>query len=260
MAYTKEILTLAVEIGETMLKNGAEIYRVEDTINHILTSYDVEEFDVYVLSNGIFASANENREDACSIVRHVPLGSVNLGKISALNQLARDICEHKISLIDSWDELDRCKAIPDYKHSLLTLCCGLGSGCFCYLFGGGVTDSLIAFGIGLLEEQFIVLFSKYKLSKIVSNILTSLFVALMAYICVELGTLIGADYLLRDKIIIGAIMPLVPGIAFTTAIRDVYNGDYLSGIIHLLDAVITAVAIAVGACLPFMIIRNFGGF
>ena len=26
MAYTKEILTLAVEIGDCMLRNGAEIY------------------------------------------------------------------------------------------------------------------------------------------------------------------------------------------------------------------------------------------
>ena len=104
MAYTKEILTLAVEIGDCMLRNGAEIYRVEDTVVHILSSYEVEEFDVYVLSNGIFASANENKEDACSIVRHVPLGAVNLAKISALNQLARDICDQKISLIDSWNK------------------------------------------------------------------------------------------------------------------------------------------------------------
>lgn len=109
MAYTKEILTLAVEIGDCMLRNGAEIYRVEDTVVHILSSYEVEEFDVYVLSNGIFASANENKEDACSIVRHVPLGAVNLAKISALNQLARDICDQKISLIDSWDRLEQCK-------------------------------------------------------------------------------------------------------------------------------------------------------
>ena len=53
MAYTKEILTLAVEIGDCMLRNGAEIYRVEDTVVHILSSYEVEEFDVYVLSNGM---------------------------------------------------------------------------------------------------------------------------------------------------------------------------------------------------------------
>lgn len=112
MVYTNEILTLAVEIGDSMLRNGAEIYRVEDTVVHILKSYEVKEFDVYVISNGIFASANENQEDACSIVRHVPLGSVNLGKISALNQLARDICEHKISLIDSWRNWNAVRTFP----------------------------------------------------------------------------------------------------------------------------------------------------
>ena len=66
MAYTKEILTLAVEIGDCMLRNGAEIYRVEDTVVHILSSYEVEEFDVYVLSNGIFASARRMPAASCA--------------------------------------------------------------------------------------------------------------------------------------------------------------------------------------------------
>ena len=36
MAVTKEILALAVEIGDALLRNGAEVYRVEDTVMHIL--------------------------------------------------------------------------------------------------------------------------------------------------------------------------------------------------------------------------------
>lgn len=233
MAYTKEILTLAVEIGDCMLRNGAEIYRVEDTVVHILSSYEVDEFDVYVLSNGIFASANENKEDACSIVRHVPLGAVNLAKISALNQLARDICDQKISLIDSWDRLEQCKNIPNYKKNAQIFFCGLGSACFCYLFGGSWLDFVFAFVIGSLEQVLLFGLKKYKFTRIITNILASLFVTLLA----TASTLTGLS-LLSDKIIIGAIMPLVPGIAFTTSIRDIYNGDYLSGTIHLLDALI----------------------
>ena len=64
MAVTKEILSLAVETGDALLRNGAEVYRVEDTVMHILEAYEIEEYDVYVLSNGIFASANENKDDA----------------------------------------------------------------------------------------------------------------------------------------------------------------------------------------------------
>ena len=52
--------------------------------------------------------------------------------------------------------------------------------------------------------------------------------------------------LLYDKTIIGSIMPLVPGIALTTSIRDFFNGDYLSGAIHMIDAILTAFCIAVG--------------
>ena len=59
MDNTKEILTLAVEIGDAMLRCGAEIYRVEDSVIRILEAFGLDDFDAYVLSNGIFASANE---------------------------------------------------------------------------------------------------------------------------------------------------------------------------------------------------------
>ena len=77
MKSTREILTLAVEIADTMLESGGEIYRVQDTIMHILTSNGIYKFDAYVLSNGIFASANETMDDDCSIVRYVNPGSMN---------------------------------------------------------------------------------------------------------------------------------------------------------------------------------------
>lgn len=206
-----------------------------------------------------FASANENRDDACSIVRHVPLGSVNLGKITALNQLARDICSHKVSLIDSWDLLQQCKNIPDYQKYIQVLCCGLGSGCFCYMFGGGIIDSICAFMIGLLEQQFLFLLNENKFSRIHHKYVCKPFCSYTGIFVLNYRKPYYGFWSLRDKIIIGAIMPLVPGIAFTTSIRDIYNGDYLSGTIHLLDAVITAACIAVGACLPLIVIRYFGG-
>ena len=117
MAHTKEILTLAVEIGDTMLRNGAEIYRVEDSLIHILESCNVENFDVYVLSNGIFASANEDREDACSMIRHVPISSVNLGKVAALNQLVREICDHKCSIEEATVRLIRSRYLSHAVQS-----------------------------------------------------------------------------------------------------------------------------------------------
>jgi uncharacterized membrane protein YjjP (DUF1212 family) len=53
-------------------------------------------------------------------------------------------------------------------------------------------------------------------------------------------------------------MPIVPGIALTTSIRDIHNGDYLSGAIHLLDALLTALCIAVGISVPIIVLRFLG--
>ena len=78
-------------------------------------------------------------------------------------------------------------------------------------------------------------------SDLISNIVGSAFVTFASLFVLHLGLPV-----LQDKIVIGDIMPLVPGVALTTSIRDLFNGDYLSGAIHLLDALLTAMCIAVG--------------
>ena len=241
MAKTREVLTLAVEIGDLLLRNGAEVYRVEDTVMHILKAYDITNCDVYVLSNGIFASANEHTDDACSMIRHVPLGSVHLGRVAALNQLSRELCARECSLEEAWERLREYKVMPVPSNLVQFFFCGLGSGCFAYLFGGTVLDGLIAFVVGAILQMFLIGIQKQSMSKFIRNILGSGLVTTLSLVFLTLGLPI-----LYDKVIIGAIMPLVPGIALTTSIRDLFNGDYLSGTIHLMDALLTAFCIAVG--------------
>lgn len=69
------VLELAMEAGRILLRNGAEIFRVEETVWHICEHYGVQGLDTFVLSNGIFITADDGREDnlcknkACAIVR-----------------------------------------------------------------------------------------------------------------------------------------------------------------------------------------------
>ena len=241
MAETKEILSLAVETGDALLRNGAEVYRVEDTVMHILEAYHIEEYDVYVLSNGIFASANENKEDACSMVRHIPLGAIHLGRIAALNQLSREICAHRCTPAEARERLEDCKNIPTTSKSTACFCCGVGCACFGCLFGGTFFDAVTAFFTGLLLQLLLQKLRQGKSSKFMINILGSAFVTFLSLLLYSMQLPI-----LYDKVIIGSIMPLVPGIALTTSIRDFFNGDYLSGAIHMIDAILTAFCIAVG--------------
>lgn len=257
MAETKEVLSFAVELGDKMLRNGAEIYRVEDTILMILEAFKISEFDVYVLSNGIFASANESKDDACSVIRHTPLGQVNLSRISGYNQIARDLCSHEYSIDEAYEKLKEVTEKPNYPTWLMILACGVGSGTFAYLFGGNVADSLFACLIGAVEHVLMMGMLKRKFSMFIRTVFTSLWVCVAA---LTIYTFI--PNILFDKVIIGAIMPLVPGIAFTTSIRDFYNEDHLSGTIHLINALLIALCIAVGICIPMLIYTqyfNLGG-
>lgn len=241
MSESKQVLTLTVEIGDTLLRSGGEIYRVEDTMLNILEAYGVEEYDVYVLSNGIFASANESRSDACSIVRHVPLGSTHLKKIASINQLSREICSENLSIEDAWQKLKECKALPSSNRNTVIFFGGLASGCFTYMFGGSILDAVCAMLIGFLLQVYLLHTRQKKSSKFIKNIIGSALITSCSLFFLNMGLPV-----LHDKIVIGDIMPLVPGIALTTSIRNLFNGDYLSGAIHLLDALLTAMCIAFG--------------
>ncbi len=87
-----------------------------------------------------------------------------------------------------------------------------------------------------------------------TNIIGSAFLTASSLLFLNLGLPVG-----QDKIVIGGIVPLLPGIALTTSIRDLFNGDYLSGAIHLLDALLTAMCIAVGVGFIIIIYQHIPG-
>ena len=250
----QKVLDLAVLAGELLLKNGAEIFRVQETMLRILSHYGVEESNVYVISNGIFASVNESRPDRCSAVRHVPLGQMHLGHIDAVNKISREITAGELTVEEASEKLKQsvCRLEPPW---LLIFACGLGSGAFGYLFGGSLADSAAAFFIGCLLQVFLNISNRMNMSKFISYILGAALVTMGSAAAVLLNLPTSFDH-----VIIGAIIPLVPGTAFTTSIREFFNGDYISGSIHLIDALLTAICIATGVGAVLFILRGMGGF
>ena len=87
-----------------------------------------------------------------------------------------------------------------------------------------------------------------------SYVFTSIYITLTSILLAVFFSSVQPDY-----IIIGSIMPLVPGITLTTSIRDFYNSDYLSGTIHMIDALLTALCIAVGVCISIFAFYIFSG-
>ena len=67
--------------------------------------------------------------------------------------------------------------------------------------------------------------------------------ALITLVCILLCSALHTS---ASHAIIGTLMILTPGIAFTMGIRDFVQGDYLSGTIRMIDALLIAASIAIG--------------
>lgn len=62
-----------------------------------------------------------------------------------------------------------------------------------------------------------------------------------------------------EGMIIGSIMPLVPGVAFVNAIRDIADSDFLSGTVRMIDAILVFVYIAIGVGFTLSVYNNMIG-
>lgn len=243
---SRAVLDLAGLSGKILLQSGAEIYRVQETMLRIMRACGVEDGNVYVVANGIFATVHEGREDEGCLVRHVPLGSVHLGYIHEVNQISRAIeagtmtPEEALRRVESLD-------IPAERTLLQVCACAIGSGAFAFLFGGSWQDALAAIPIGVALQYFLLFVGPHLrrgLSGMGGGLLITVCADLLAWFLPVLG---------RDYIVIGCLMPLVQGVSFTNAIREFFNGDYLAGVTHMLDALMGGVCIACGVAAGLML-------
>lgn len=250
----KEIVELALQAGHLLLENGAEISRVEDTMERICSHYGVQSANEFVIGNGIFMTAGSGNGNVFAKVEYIPVSRTHLDKVAAVNQLSREIAEGKYTVPQAMEELTKIRNMSGKRKIVRYFASAVGSAAFCYLFGGSIRDSLIAFMAGFLLYIFILNVSDAHLSKIVGNIAGSALVTIISGVMYLIGI---GEHL--NFIIIGSIMPLVPGVAFTNAIRDVAGGDYISGYVRMLDALIMFFCIAIGVGFGIFLMSRLAG-
>lgn len=240
----QEVLDLALEAGRILLRNGAEIFRVEETMLHICRYYKVPEVDTYVLTNGIFLTAQWDGKGMFSKIKYVPLEASHLGIVAAVNDLSRQVCAGNISLQDAKKKLAQINEMPEKKAYFKILAAGFGSASFCYLLEGTLWESFFTLIIAMALYVLVLFFTKHHVSKLIVNTVGGAFAS---YLAVCAYNFFGHSLNMGlDNIIIGSVLPLVPGMAFVNSIRDIANSDILSGMIRLVDTLLVFAYIAIG--------------
>jgi uncharacterized membrane protein YjjP (DUF1212 family) len=228
--------------GKIMMESGAETYRVEDTMIRMAVSQNMMNAHCFVTPTGIMFSPSD--ELATRFVR-ISSRRTDLEQVALVNAVSRKLVSGEYTLQEAYEEMLVIEK-TNYLFSmpLQVLAAAMASGCFLILMGGTWSDLPFAFLFGGAGYLIVDVILEQTRVKIFSEFIAAFVIAILAVLVVKIG--IGTDL---DTIIIGSLMPLVPGLLITNAVRDLMAGHFVSGLSNGAEAFLTAFAIGAGVAL-----------
>lgn len=244
---TSKVLDVCSGIGRLMLENGAETYRVEDTVYRVAVNYGMQGVSVFAVPTALIITVQDQTGQEFTRLHRVTEQKSDLGMISDCNALSRRIASEELSPNDALLELDQLNRRPS-SYTLVEeiLAASVVCAFFAIIFLGNLSDLLgaaIAGGLG----YSVFIFSQRAINiRFFSEMVAAFVIAWLTVLLIYFG--IGNDI---DIIILSSVMTLVPGKAITNGIRDLMASHFIAGVSTLSDALLTAAAIGLGVSTVF---------
>ena len=239
---TEKLLYLAMELGERLLICGAEVHRVEESLYRICSTYGTKRVDVYATTSNIVVSIVIEDNKILTQTRRITGTSTDIEKLDALNNLSRYITASKPSFEEIQDKLKEIDQTKQYHPALVISCYALIAGAFTLFFGATtILEVLFSFIIGGIIGFINMGGEKIGLQKLMLKLICSFIACSLAFLSAKIPTVPTVD-----RIIIGNVMSLIPGIGLTNALRDLFTGDVNTGILRSIDALLLGTVIAAG--------------
>jgi len=244
------LVRIALDIGEGLLKSGAEIHRVEDAIEHICKAYGASHVEVFSIQSLIVTAVRMPDGSYSSQSRRITNISNHLRCLEYYNRLSRDICRNT----PDFDEVDKrifeIKQKRNYKFAFILIGYALAAGAFAVFFGGTLRDGLAGALIGIIMALLDKLDAKF-FTPVTKTLLVAFTAGILSYLSVVAH--IGEH---TSMIAIGTIMILIPGLSLGNSMRDLLTGDTLAGILRAVQSCIIAVIIAIGYSLSIVLLES----
>lgn len=244
-----KILERALDIGEAMLRSGAEILRIEETIIRICSAYGDGIVDVFTILSLIIVSWKTPDGRSITQTRRIYSYSTDLERLEELNALSRYICANK----PPSDEIEKYVneiMCGESRHRNYLKLAGyvLTASAFAVFFGGNIRDGIAAGLVGIALYIWDFIFAPHSKNRVVYSLISSIAAGITCIAAVNVH--IGVN---MDSVMIGSIMILIPGISTVNSLRDMMRGDIITGILRLAEALMIAAAIAAGYGIAIML-------
>lgn len=249
-----DLINTATDVGHMLLANGAEIYRVEESMQRIFRAYAVDSGEIFAIPTCIYVTISTADGRPITKIKRCHARCTNLDKVERVNDLCRRICRDLPDFRVIREELRKIDARPTYTFLEQVLAFSLVAFAFTLFYGGTFLDALCAVVCGAVMKVVSFYMNRFHANSFFTNIMAS-----GAAACVALFAVHYNFGLNSDKIIIGALMNLVPGIAITSFMRDLIAGDLIAGLIRFTESLLVATAIAIGAGTALTVTRAIWG-
>ena len=248
-AEQTELMDCLLDMGQMLLECGAEISRVEDTLSRMAKAYGCIRVDVFVITSIISLSLEFPREEALTETRRIySSGGTDYIRLENLNHISRSCCMEPPSVAELRERLKQTSS-EEKPFFMFLLGSILAAGAFSVFFGGSLLDGLaaaiFAIGICFLQNRL----GDTQITPAGGNLFLSFVTGLAVGIVCQV-----IPGLHMDKILIGDIMLMIPGLAMTTAVRNMLGGNTISGLVRLTESLIWAAALAGGFMTAILII------
>lgn len=240
-AEDKLLLDVALLAGSLLMGNGAETYRVEETVRYILSLSENSRIDVMAHMTGVTVTLTDNNGHYFSAIRRISNRNLNLEVIYQVNSISRELTTGQITPMEAKSVLLALEKIekPPFRNYVIGVFVCVA---FALMMNGNVPDLIAAFVGGCVLMGLTMFLSGVLQGNFMFNFASAFFVALTI-------NLLGQSILRnidQNLIIASVLMIQFPGTAVTNAIRDTMKGDYLSGMGRAMEALVIAAGLAFG--------------
>ena len=124
MDYDTQLINLALDAGEIMLASGAETFRVQDTMQRILSVSGKEKIEALAMCTLLMVTLPREEKGPLSMARAVKNRDLNFEKICAVNDMSRAFVSGKISVTEALDRASSAmlSAVPALRLWSAALC------------------------------------------------------------------------------------------------------------------------------------------
>lgn len=240
--HLDELLNLGTELGYELMVSGAEIYRTEDSVGRLLRAYGSDSGEVFAIPNCLIVSLTGDEGQPLTRIRRIPPHGTDIDRLERCNDLCRHLCRETPDCPSALALLDDLRQNSKGYTPLMALI-GYFTGAFgfCLFFHGNLAESVISGLCSLSIGLSLHLMNKMGSNSFFKTIAAS---AVSAFLAVAFTRL--WPRLDPDLITIGALMALVPGVCFTSALRDIMAGDMVTGLSKAAEGILIGAAIVIG--------------